>query len=203
VGWRDASGFSWSYDSARETVSFMRIGGSGKTNGQVPAAAIQTARAFLIDRGVDMTGWGEPYIDGGSVLFPSSRDAWSVVGVRGQLISAATIDVDASGTAVIGGTFALPPTGIDRSNYQGLTIGEALTRLRAGGTNPIMAVSATASVTFDHFSLAQYQHVVIVNGRTRIYHIPALWARGTLRDGSKIAEVATTVPLVKNTAFAP
>lgn len=204
VQWRDGSGFTWTYGATQDGMIFERDGTSGFTAAHtLNPNAIQTARAFLIDRGVDMTGWGEPYADGGVIFFPASRDASPVVGANGRLLPAATVKVDVSGTAVLGGTIELPPPGIDRSNYPGLTIGEALTRLRAGGTAPITVSSPTATVTYDHFSLAHYRHVAIVNGRARIFNIPALWARGTLRDGDKIAEVATTVPLVLNTAFTP
>lgn len=143
-----------------------------------------------------------------SVDYQALRDEQPVVDAKGAPVLAARLAIDTKLNLVQTGWFELQPE-LDRSNYPALAPDEILTRLRAGGLNPTAlpvagqaASSSEATVTFDSLTLGLYRHVATVDRQPRVYFVPALWARGTLRhaDGSA-AGYATVVPLVKDDAF--
>lgn len=204
VRWHDAEGGIWSYDSKNNAVAYMRP--------DAPAApvirlsdtdqAVQAVRSFLLDHGITTNGWGEPEARAASVFFAASRDAYPLVDVAGDLVSAAEWETDAIGKTVIRGRADLA-TELERSDYPALSDGAVIQRLRAGGTHPIKNASSNTVVTFDHFNLALLPTRTTINGQLRTFHLPVLWARGTVRRGTDVSAYATTVPLVADATFQP
>lgn len=203
VSWKDGAGYAWRYSSASGTVAFERDDASfPEPLGTKTGDAVDVARTFFSRRGADVASWGPPYAQGIFVTFAASRDEQSAVLPDGQPQIAAALDADVTGDVALRGFFELPKNQ-DRSNYNALSAGEVLERLRGGGTHPVTNAGAGSSLVFDHLSIALYRHEPTVNGVPRVFYLPALWAQGTLHraDGALIPW-ATTVPLVKDDAFA-
>ena len=203
VRWHDDGGNVWNYDSEKNDVTVERAGAPAVALPRTGDAdlAIRTARVFIADHGIDTSGWGEPYALPTSVVFPASRDHLSLVDADGRLVPGAVIETDTSGQVVERARFELPRQS-DRSNYAALTMGQVTERLRAGGTNPVSSDATNASITLTEFTLAMAPYQATIDGRTRTFEIPILWARGTVRHGDSTAEYATTVPLVRDDQFA-
>jgi hypothetical protein len=203
VRWHDDGNNTWSYDSEKNMVQVERSGApaSAVARTSTNERAIQTARVFIADHGIDTSGWGDPYALPSAVIFPASRDHQSLVGSDGRLIPGALIETDASGQVVERATFELPRSS-DRSNYAALTMGQVTERLRAGGTNPVQGSPADTSITLTQFTLALQPFQALIDGRLRTFDVPVLWARGTVRRGDVTAEYATTVPLIRDDQFA-
>jgi hypothetical protein len=198
LGWTDESGVTWTYSVS----STLPLAFSRRAPTERAASAADAARLFLTDRGVNMQGWGDAVVEDRQVRFAATRDRQTVVDANGEAVPAAIINVSEL-NAPSQGQLELNPVGLDRSNYPSFTEGETLERLRVGGTHPLQDNIPGSVVTFTQFSLALYRHDALLNGVSRTFYLPALWAIGTVRrpDGSAFP-YATTVPLVRGNQFA-
>jgi hypothetical protein len=201
VRWQGTDGINWSADASRRSVNFIRQGASPlpvQRVGEAERAQI-TARTFLTDHGIDVSEWGDPVARAYDVAFAQSRDGLPVVQADGTSALSAAISTDASGMSVTQGSFELPDSDVERSNYPTLSMDEVIQRLQAGGTNPLR-IRDTA-VAIEEMSLAYMPVMGEVGGMPRTYFIPVLWAHGTaMRNGTNVP-YGTTVPLVRDDAF--
>jgi hypothetical protein len=207
LSWRDGAGYDWTYDAPAHVLRVERslpsASPSVATDEERGTQALTATRDFLVARGISTVGWGVPAAHVSSsgawrVTYAASRDEQTVALARGDALLAGT--AEGIGDTVTRGTFELPRS-IDRSNYPALAQGEVLRRLRAGGTNPLPALPSDSAVTLDEFELVLYRHEGLVNGKIRVFYIPALSASGMLRQGGTFSPYQTLVPLAADAVF--
>lgn len=206
--WQDAQQYVWRYDAPAHTLTAERTTAIAPSPSTLPAEqaveqASIAAQVFLVERGIDMAGWGAPEVrlqpsGGWRVTFSASRDAQAVSKPDGVFLLAG--DVTGTGNVVTYATVELPRS-VDRSNYPALTAGEVLQRLRAGGTNPLQDVGSNATITVEAWSLVLYRYEGVQAGVRRFFYIPSLLAMGTYRDGAVAQPYSTLIPLATDDSF--
>ncbi|HVM91049.1 MAG TPA: hypothetical protein VMU11_04100 [Verrucomicrobiae bacterium] len=141
-----------------------------------------------------------------NVYYGSTRDGKPVVDMGGWPSRMSSVNVDTATLQVMSGNVVYSEQ-TERSSYPLLDQATVLSRLQAGGRNPVYPwgnETKDIQVTIDKIELAWLRYDSWDNGIQQTYYLPAIAASGHVDRGIKgqdPEEYHTTVALVKDDAF--